>query len=81
MVLEIARLWFYITPYSRKNKYESRHPIKKGSGRYQGQQQRCLNAERRNLGKTADNSRYQNDMKETSGRRNYFTRRNTIEWN
>ena len=28
-----------------------------------------------------DNSRYQSDMKETSGRRNHFTRRNIMEWN
>ena len=63
IVLKIARLQFHILPYPRKNKYKSRYPIKRGSGGYQGQQQRCSNAERRTLGKTADNSRYQNDMK------------------
>ena len=38
-------------PYSGKYKYKSRHPIKKGSGGYQGQQQRCSNTKRRTLGK------------------------------
>jgi len=66
-------------PYSGKYKYKSRHPIKKRSGRYQERQQKCSNAERRTLGKTADNSRYQNDIKETSGKRNHFTRRNTMK--
>ena len=28
-----------------------------------------------------DNSKYQSDMKETSSRRNHFTRKNTMEWN
>ena len=28
MVLKITRLWFHIIPYSGKNKYKSRHPIK-----------------------------------------------------
>jgi len=67
--------------YSRKNKYKSRYPIKKELDGYQGQQQRCSNAEKRTLGKMTDNSRYQSDTKETSGKRNHFTRRNTTEWN
>ena len=65
-------------PYSRKNKYKSRYLIKKESNKYQGQQQRCSNTKRRTLGKTTDNSRYQNDMKETSGKRNHFTRRDMM---
>ena len=68
-------------PYPRKNKYKSRHPIKKGLGGYQGWQQKYSNTERRTLGKTADNSRYQNNMKETSSKRNYFTRKDIMEWN
>ena len=28
-----------------------------------------------------DSSRYQSDTKETSGKRNHFIRRNTVEWN
>ena len=68
-------------PYFGKYKYKSRHPIKKGSGGYQGQQQRCSNTKRRTLGKIADNSRYQNDTKETSSKRNCFTRRDMMEQN
>jgi len=41
MILEITKLWFHIMPYSRKNKYEGRHPIKKESGGHQGWQKRC----------------------------------------
>ena len=62
-----------------KNKYESRYSIKKRSGEYEGWQQEHSNAKRGTLDKTTNNSRYQNNIKETSSRRNHFTRRNTTE--
>ena len=31
MILEVARLWLYITAYSRENKHQSRYTIKKRS--------------------------------------------------
>ena len=41
IVFEVTRLWLHTMTYSGKNKYESRHIIKEGSGRYKRRQQRC----------------------------------------
>jgi len=35
MVSEVARLQLHTIIYSRENKYQSRYPIKKGSGEYE----------------------------------------------
>ena len=41
MVLEVTRLRLYVEAYTRKDRHEGRHPIKKGSSKYKRRQQRC----------------------------------------
>jgi len=41
MVLEVTRLQLYVEAYTGKDKYEGRHPFKKGSSEYKRRQQRC----------------------------------------
>ena len=41
IVFEVTRLWLHTMTYSGKDKYESRHIIKEGLGRYKRRQQRC----------------------------------------
>ena len=40
MVSEVIRLWFHTVTYTRKNKHEGRHPIKKRLSEYSKWQQR-----------------------------------------
>ena len=46
MVLEIARLRFYSTTYSRKDEHKGGHSIEKRSSGHKGGQQRRSTAER-----------------------------------
>ena len=41
MVLEVTRLQLYIEIYTRKDKQESKHHIRKGLSEYKRRQQRC----------------------------------------
>jgi len=47
MVFETTRLQLYPTTYPRKNKYESRHIVKKGESRYKRRQSRHTDAQKR----------------------------------
>jgi len=67
--------------YTWKDKYKGWYFIKERSDGYKRQQQRFSNVEKRTLDKMTDNSECQSDIKETSGRRNHFTRRNMMKWN
>ena len=68
MVPKVARLWFYIEIYTRKDKYESRHPFKERTSKYKRRQQRCSTPEGRTM-TTKDNSGNYNDKKKNKDRR------------
>jgi len=41
MIFKVTILWLHTTTYSRRDKHESRHIIKKESSRYERRQQGC----------------------------------------
>ena len=75
MVFEVTRLRLYTTPYSWKNKYKDRYPVKKRSNGYQRRQQGCPVIERRIMTKK-DNNRNHNDQEENNSRRKQYTQGN-----
>ena len=54
MVLKITRLQFYLATYSRKDKYQNKHTIKKRLSQYQERQQGCSDAKRETMDKKND---------------------------
>ena len=61
-----------MTTYSREDKYQDRCFIKERLGG-------CTNAQRRTLDEMIGNGRYHPTIKKSSGKRNYFTRRNSMK--
>jgi len=63
--------------YSGKDKYESRYTIKKKPSRYKREQQGHQIAQERVIDKKSNHrSRSDSNLRKSSGRRNYFTKRN-----
>jgi len=67
MVLEVTRLQLYIKAYTRKDKYEGRHPFKKGSSEYERRQQRCPTTKGTIISKENDSGNYNAKKEYDSG--------------
>ena len=66
MVLEVTRLQLYIEIYTRKDKHESKHPIKKELSEYKRRQQRCLITKGTIMDKKNDSRNYNVRKKDNS---------------
>ena len=63
MVFEVIRLWLHPMTYSRKDKYKSRHFVKKGPSKYKRGQQGCSITQRRTMDK--ENNSEGNDVEKS----------------
>ena len=80
MVFKITRLQFHTETYTRKDKYESRHPIEEGASEHQRRQQECL-VIKRGIMAMKDNSRDHNNKEENNSRRRQYTQGNQKKYN
>ena len=67
-------------PYSWKDKYKGRYPVKKRNSGYQRRQQGCPVIERKIIA-AKDNGRNHNDQEENNSRRKQHTQRNQEKYN
>ena len=80
MVFEITRLQFHIEAHTRKDKYESRYPIKERASGHQRRQQGCPVIEREIMA-IKDNGRDHNDQEENNNERRRYTQGNQKKHN
>ena len=78
MVSKVTRLWLRTTIYSREDKYEGRHPLKKETGQYKRGQQGCTIVK----GWDVDKKDYKQDYdvgKKSDDRRKQYSQENLEE--
>ena len=80
MVSQVVRLWFHFMTYSRKDKHESGHFVKKESSRHQRKQQRYQNTQEQIIEKENKHRSWSSDVqRKPDGRRNHIIGRNPKE--
>ena len=67
IVLKVTRLQLYVEVYTRKDKYEGRHPFLKGSSEYERRQQRCPTTKGTIIGKKNDSGNYNAKKEDDNG--------------